>query len=178
MRRALCVLTAVAAVMAGLRALAQPQHGLEREVKAAVLAKLVKFVDWPEGALGDPGSPFPICVVGNTPFAAILERTVSGDSVQGHPLSVQRIAGIAGVESCRVVFVPIEQEQRTMLAKLHGVLTVGETSQFVRAGGHIGLVIDGGNVRFDLNLKSAQASGLVVSSKVASIARFVIANHE
>jgi len=147
-------------------------------VKAAVLAKLVKFVDWPGGALGDPGSPFRICVLGSTPFEAILERTVSGDTVQGHPLTVQRIASVTGSESCRVLFVPMEQERRTMLANVQGVLTVGESSQFVRAGGHIGLVIDGGNVRFDVNLKAAEASGLIVSSKVASIARFVIANHD
>jgi hypothetical protein len=51
------------------------------------------------------------------------------------------------------------------------VLSVGESPNFLKAGGMINLFVEGGRVRFDVNLSAASARGLVPSSKLLRVAR-------
>ena len=50
-------------------------------------------------------------------------------------------------------------------------LTVGEVSQFLRAGGHISFFLEGDNVRFAVNEANVASTELQISSKLMRIAR-------
>jgi hypothetical protein len=175
-RRALCA--ACLTIAFAPSAMAQ---GLEYEVKAAFLYNFTKFVEWPPDALRS-GEPFRICLIGGEdPFGGRLERTVAGDSVDGHPIVVERLP-VDAAASCQIVFVPRSQVGHVgALVRAVGrtaVLTVGESPAFLQAGGLINLVVDGGRVRFDVNIESAASRGLHISSKLLRVARNTGGSHD
>jgi hypothetical protein len=53
------------------------------------------------------------------------------------------------------------------------VLTVGDTPRFLDQGGMIRFVLDGARVRFEVNLTSARAAGLTLSSDLLRVATAV-----
>jgi hypothetical protein len=169
-----CVAAACALALACIGQ-AFAQSGLEYEVKAAFLYNFIQFVEWPPAALPDPSSPFRVCVYGQNPFGPALERTMTGEQRSGHPLTIELITAGDSAMQCNLLFVPQSQAARTAAAlRATGdgpVLSVGESANFLRAGGMINLFVEGGRVRFDVNPSAALMRGLVLSSKLLRIAR-------
>jgi uncharacterized protein DUF4154 len=151
------------------------QSGLEYEVKAAFLYNFIQFVEWPPAALADPSSPFRVCVYGQDPFGTVLERTMRGEQRSGHPLTVEIVPIGESAMQCHLLFVPQSQAGRAAAAlRTTGdapILSIGESPNFLRAGGMINLFVEGGRVRFDINMSAASARGLVPSSKLLRVAR-------
>ncbi len=167
-----CVLSALLIASGGL-ALAQsgstPKFR-EYEVKAAFLFNFMQFVEWPSGASTNAEVPLLIGVLGEDPFGPLLEKTIKGESLNGHPLSIKRSRRIADLNDCHLVFVC--RSEATHLAEIldamraHSVLTVSDIDQFCRHGGMIGLINEGGRVRFEINQGVAEQGGLRISAKL------------
>lgn len=172
-RRALaCVLSALLIVNEGL-ALAQsgstPKFR-EYEVKAAFLFNFMQFVEWPNGFSTNAGSPLLIGVLGEDPFGPILEKTIKGETLQGRPLAIKRTQRIADLKDCHLVFVcRSEAAHLTEILdamRAYSVLTVSDVDQFCRHGGMIGLINEGGRVRFEINQDVAEQGRLRISAKL------------
>lgn len=151
------------------------QRGLEYEVKAAFLYNFIHFVEWPPHALPDPAAPFRVCLYGDDPFGPALARTINGEQLNGRAVVIERVEVGAMVTQCQLLFVPQSQSARAPgILRATGtapVLSVGESPNFLRAGGAINLVVEGGRVRFDVNLSGLSGRGLIASSKLLRIAR-------
>jgi hypothetical protein len=149
---------------------------VEYQVKAAYILNFVNLTEWPAAALGPPSNPFRICVSGASPLRSVLQDTVKGESVNGHPVIVDRVARDA-VQTCRVIVLPASDAAETAeLLRAIGpapVLTIGETEAFLLAGGVVRFVVDQGHVRFDVNRRSAEQHGLTLSSRLLRSARSV-----
>lgn len=153
---------------------ARAQPGLEYEVKAAFVYNFIKFVEWPPDALGAQ-APFRVCLLGEDPFRGRLDQTVRGDTVEGHPITVERLPLDGAAASCHLLFVPRAHANRggaiaRALANAP-VLIVGESDGFLRAGGTVNLAVDSGRVRFDVNVGQAAMRRLRISSKLLRVAR-------
>jgi hypothetical protein len=171
-RRALGVALGLLAAAGVEPALAQ--RGLEDEVKAAFVYNFIKFIEWPADAI--TGESFRVCVLGQEAFGGgALERAVRGDSVDGHPIAVERVTAEGPFTSCQILFVPRAQTGLTAsIGRALGhasVLLVGEADGFLKAGGAINLVVEGGHVRFDVGIGQASTRGLRLSSKLLRVAR-------
>lgn len=148
----------------------------EYDVKAALLFKFGKFIEWPAGAFASPSAPLEVCVVAADGLADALTRTVQGRTISERPVNVRRPAA-ADLRSCHIVF--IGAVQPTVLARtfeqLRGapVLLVGETARFAETGGIVNFVIAANKVRFEVNPEAAERRGLRVSSKLLSLALLV-----
>ncbi len=157
-------------------AAALPLAVSEYAVKAAFLYKFAKFVSWPEGAL-PPQDPFRLCVYGDDPFGDDLDRIVAGKRVGGHPIEVRRLRTVAEADSCHVVFLSPAEERlhRRVIAELADkpVLTVGDVEGFAERGGIIGLRVDGGRIRIEINPKAAARAGLHIDAELLGLARLV-----
>jgi hypothetical protein len=142
---------------------------LEYAVKANYLFKFAPFVEWPESAFSGPTSPFNICVVGRDRFGAALDQATKGGVVGEHPVVVRRYPTPVEDMTCHILFVSPADKQTTadILKKVprQSVLTVSDDK-----GGMIQFVTQDGKVRFDVDITAVQASGLVVSSKLLSLA--------
>lgn len=149
---------------------------LESQVKAAYILNFVNLTDWPAAALGPASNPFRICVAGSDPFRHVLEQTVRGESMQGHPLVVERVTRESAA-TCQVLFVAASDGAHTAeLLRALGtapVLTIGEADAFLKGGGVVRFVTDQGHVRFDVNRRTAEQHGLTLSSRLLRVARSV-----
>lgn len=103
--------------------------------------------------------------------------TIETAVVQGRPVAVTEIAGPSDAGGCQIVFIgaavtPLLEE---VLAALPAspLLTVGDTPRFAERGGTIGFTTQRNRVQLELNLQSAEASGLPVSSQLIRLATIV-----
>jgi hypothetical protein len=150
----------------------------EYQMKAAFLYNFAKFVEWPSQRLNTPNEPVVICVLGEDPFGKLLDDTVQGKTIEGHPLQLRRIMGSNQAAGCHVVFVCASERRRltTILNDLSsaGVLTVGETEGFAALGGIINFKLENERrIRFEVNLNAAKGANLKLGSKLLSLALIV-----
>jgi len=147
-------------------------------VKAAFLYNFAKFAEWPTLS---SGAPIVICVVGDDRIADALVETVRGQNIEGHTLDVWRPQDSATWRGCHLLFVA-EAETHRSAGGLDGlktspVLTVSDGKDFAQAAGIIELYVEGGRMRFAINVDAAERSGLRLSSRLLRLARVVRSGH-
>jgi len=175
--RGICWLAVALAIGGVSGAGTQGQTVDEYQVKAAFLYNFAKFVEWPAQAFRDRSTPFTICVLGQNPFGPALEAAIDGKVVEDRKLVVRQFADVRQVSGCHILFVSSSERKllRSILGEIKesGVLTVGETDGFTVEGGVVNLLVEGGRVRFEINLDAAGQQKLRISSKLLSLARIV-----
>ncbi len=151
-------------------------------VKAAYLYKLPKFVDWPVSAFEGDQKNFFIGVLGEDPFGRILDDTIRAKTAGSRPVKVRRLRWTndkdrAALKSCQVLFISASERHRLgeVLAELteQPVLLVSDIPDFASVGGMIGLVLEKGNIVFEINVVSVERAGLRAQSKLLRLARIV-----
>ena len=140
-------------------------------VKAAFLYNFAKFTEWP--AL-PPGVPIVFCVVGDDGIADALAQTVRGQNVNEHPLGVSRPPDSSAWRGCQFLFIAEAEARRSAgglsSIKMLPVLTVSDAKGFIEAGGIIELYVESGRMRFAINAKAAELTGLRLSSRLLGLA--------
>lgn len=154
-------------------------HAAQAEylVKAAFLYNFAKFVRWPDE---ERGATFTVCVLGRDPFDDALD-SLQGKQVKGRDITVERINDVDAAADCHMVFVSDSERERlpAILSRLqqHHVLSVSDIDGFASHGGMIGLLTLDNKIRFDVNIASAEAAGLSISSNMLRLARTVHKKH-
>lgn len=146
---------------------------LENGVKATYIYKLAPFVEWPASAFVAEGSPLTICVVGNDPVSALIDQAAAGQRVDDRPITVRHLAAVAPNSGCHILYAAGTEEQKAnALTAVKGapVLTVTDAANSGAAKGIIAFVIQDNRVRFEIDDASASRAGLVISSKLLSLA--------
>jgi hypothetical protein len=168
---------AVATAPAPAQAPAQGSVAPEYQVKAVFLYNFAQFVEWPASAFPDSAGPLVICVLGEDPFGPYLDETVRGETVQAHPLIVQRSRHVEEIRSCHILFVGQQEQERLdeILGTLKGrpALTVSDAEGFAKRGGMIRFVTERNRIRLRINLQAARAANLTLSSKLLRPAQIV-----
>jgi YfiR/HmsC-like len=92
---ALALVTAVWAQAPGQR---------ERQIRAALVFKMTRFVTWPEGALLERG-PFTFCYVSDDPTAQVLAG-IEGRSIQDRRARMRRIdsVDVRSISGCNLLY--------------------------------------------------------------------------
>lgn len=160
---------------------------LEYQLKAGFLFNFAKFIEWPPAKLA-AGAELRVGVVAPDDIFAIIEQSLAGKRAGTHPLVVERLAA-AELESAerplpQIVFLHqdalrsrhengIDLEQLLARAAREPILVVGESPGFASAGGMIGFIQRGENLRFQVNLASAQRAGLKLSARLSGLAEMV-----
>lgn len=138
-----------------------------------MLYNFTKFVEWPDGALGESGAPV-VIGVWNDGLVPVLEAALLNKTVHGHPIVVRRLNSSAEAKICAVLFMGAsDRKEIARIVQSVGrspVLTIGERVQFSRLGGVIAFIRDGNRIRFEINLDAAERAGLRVSSKLLRLA--------
>jgi hypothetical protein len=150
----------------------------EYQLKAAFIYKFATYIRWPATTGADGTRPFVIGVIGNDPFGRALDAVMQGQSVQGKPIIVRRVAEMEDAPGCDVLFVSASERGhlRQIFAAVRGapVLTVSDMDQFAELGGMINLVTTEDNhLRFDINKGAIDRAGLKAPSQLLRLARIV-----
>jgi hypothetical protein len=173
-RAAACALLASAVLAGGAAAQPSGQTPLEVAVKATDLYKFAAFVDWPASAFAGPAEPAVLCVAGDDPFGAVLDQAVRGQRLGPRPIVVTRLERVDRAAGCHILFVSPSRRQglADALDKVRGqpVLTVTDAAADAAARGMIDFVLKDSRVRFRIDPRAAERSGLVISSKLLDLA--------
>ena len=150
-------------------------------IKAGFIYNFAKLVEWPTSAFPQSGNPIVIAVLGNDSFADVLEHAVDGKRIDSHPFSVKRLKWKEFKEcSCHILFLAVQEsahaDEIIQSVKTASVLTIAETPGFAKRGGIINFTLQDSKVRFEANVEAAKQSGLIISSRLLSLARIVQTN--
>jgi YfiR/HmsC-like len=174
LRLGLCAALAAALL---LQATPAAELAAEYQVKAVFVFNFSHFVDWPAQAFTAPNEPFVIGVLGGDPFGVRLDEAVRGERVTEHPLTVRRFRSIDEVEDCQILF--IDRSETGQLSRIvsalnhRSILTVSEIDQAAENGVMIQFATENSHIRLKINLDSAHAAGLSISSKLLRLADIV-----
>lgn len=144
------------------------------QLKAFYLYNFTQFITWPPNAFNSSTAPFVIAILGTNPFGAYLETVVEGERAGMHPIVVRQFAEASEVEGCHLLFINRNLEPETLTAlNSRGILTVGDTDNFIRDGGAIRFYPDNNNIRLQINLQAARKANVTISSKLLRLADVV-----
>ena len=156
-------------------------HGAEApseyQVKAVFVFNFSRFVEWPPQAFTAPNQPFAICILGNDPFGTRLDEAVRGEQINQHPLTVRRFRTVGEADNCQILYIDRSEagQLHQILAALdhRSTLTVSELSDSAERGGMIQFMTENNHIRLRINVDSARAAGLTISSKLLRPAEIV-----
>lgn len=179
--RRLIVAAAVGVVLlAGNRsAFAEEDMPLDYQVKAAFLVNFPKYVDWPTATFADTNTPIVVAIFGDDNVAGEFSNMIEGGRiVGGHPVVLKHISKEDEIGAdCQIVFVASSERDRVpaILEKVKGtgILTVGESPDFLEKGGIINLVHRDRKIRLQVNLSAAGKAHLKISSRLLVVADVV-----
>ena len=164
------------AVSSGVKGQTPGRSLSEYQIKGAFIYNFAKYVEWPPSAFTDSQAPCLLCILGKDPFRSGLDF-LSGKTVRGHRMVVERHDRPAGVGSCHILFISASERQHlsTILKTIEKepVLTVGDMENFAQLGGVIQLFTRNNKIRFAINHEAATRVGLKVSSKLLHLSRTV-----
>jgi hypothetical protein len=145
----------------------------ELTARAAVLVNVAKFVEWTtNGPPADGG--FVIAVSADAAFFEALTGLTRGARLHDRVVHIRRAGSANEPCACQVLFVSAEDGGRAAAllrtVRSNGVLTIGETPAFLREGGIVRIYREDARLRLQINVKSAEGSGLQISSRLLSLA--------
>ena len=154
----------------------------ENEVKAAFIYNLTNFVYWPEESFVAKDSPFEIVILGKTNFAPALEKFVSHEQVDSHPIVVKRINDISDFNSAHLLFISSDKQNNLdniiPQTRQIGLLSVSDFPGFNYAGGGIALLKNNNRLQLYLRDDVIERNGLRCSSKLLQLATIVKGTRE
>jgi hypothetical protein len=163
---------AAAALAAGMPV----QAADELDVKAAVLANLLAFADWPAHVVPLPQAPLVLCVGAQQPLRAPL-ATLNGRMLRQWVLQVRELAPADAIASCHALLVDdnLLAARPTLPREMRGapLLSFADGEQAAGAAVCIRLGVIDGRVAFSVDLATARANGLSLSSRLLRLAREV-----
>jgi uncharacterized protein DUF4154 len=174
LRALLCGALGLMALLPGARGAEAPT---EYQVKAVFVYNFSRFVEWPPQAFSAPDEPFVIGILGSDPFGARLDEAVRGERIDQHPLLVRRFRNLGEIGDCRILYIDRSESAQLpqILAALdrRSTLTVSDLDGSSQRGVMIQFATENNRIRLRINVESARASGLTISSKLLRSADIV-----
>jgi hypothetical protein len=145
--------------------------------KASFLYNIAKFVEWPDTAFKDPDDPIVCCLLGDEPFERSLEQKSTPRYIQKRRFLYQHAVDASQIGGCHILFVSSTEQRRwrTLASEVpgRGLLTIGETEDFIAEGGVLRLQIDKGKASIQINHEAANKEGLRISSRLLRLSRIL-----
>lgn len=140
----------------------------ENAVKAAFIYNFINFVEWPK-KIHSKNSSTILCVVGDdAPVVGYLAELSKKAKV-----TLTSKGRDASLTNCHMVYIGKmgKADIDYMIGKTKNmpILTVSAVKDFAKKGGHIGFVIEEGQVKLESNLKSLEGAGLRVDSELLEL---------
>jgi hypothetical protein len=146
------------------------QANLEIAIKATYLYKFAPFIDWPPAAFPASTSPLVICIAGDDPFGATLDRAVVGHDAGPRPVDIRRDVPTSEPHGCHILYLGSNAGELPEGAAAQGVLTVTDGVRGPTAKGIVHFVLSANRIRFEIDERAASERGLSISSKLLSLA--------
>jgi hypothetical protein len=151
---------------------------VDAKQEAVYLRKFLQFVQWSPVSASNQEENFQFCVAGEGLLGFALADEMKGTAVHEHKVVVRHVKNAQDLKGCQaVVFGGLDKKQvlKAMeILKDNSVLTFGQTSEFLEAGGVVQLIWDDGTLRFGFNLAAARKAGVRLDARVLTLAKRVL----
>jgi len=149
----------------------------EDEVKAAIIYKLLMFVDWPADAVPAMNGMLTLCLQPESRYEAAL-KVLAEQPVRGLRLELRNTPPADPAAACNAIVLddgrPAALGAMVRRLKAASVLLIADNAEIASEGLVFSVQRIDKKVLFDLNLASARRARLQVSSKLTRLARAVI----
>lgn len=150
----------------------------EYEVKAAFLEKFTRFIDWPVGVhLEDVNKPFVIAVIGENPFADILEKMYSNLKIKNKRVIIRYISKVDEITDCNILFISESEKGRInqiiSYTEKKPILTISDEISFSKKGILITLYVESSHISFEVNSNAVRNAGLYISSLLLNLSKAI-----
>ena len=147
----------------------------EYRLKAVFLERFTRFIEWPEKtSISDTSKPFVIKIIGKNPFGDVLETIYSKTKIKNKPVKIYYISSLEEIEDCQILFIAASMEsslqQILKYTNEKPILTISDHQGFGQRGVIINFFIENNKVRFEINEKSLNQSGLYMSYLLLNVA--------
>ena len=153
----------------------------EYQMKATYLGKIPSFVEWPASAARTSKAAFQLCTMGDYPFGTRLAWEVGGVTVGGRKIELRWVHREQELDGCEVIFFSRSEAKHygKILEALKGksVLTVGESEDFLEAGGMVEFSFENHRLQMEVNLVAAHSANLKVDARLLALAKRVVTEH-
>lgn len=148
---------------------AQTGGPTQNDVEAVYLYNFAKFVRWPAAQ-----GPFTICVAGDKTYLDRLTKIVAGETLDSRPYATRLIKTVEDQSGCSIIFISEAAKDRVdsvlKYAADKPILTVSDIPDFLSRGGMIQFLVINKRVRFSVNLRPVEHSGIFLSSELLKVA--------
>lgn len=156
---------AIAVAAAACAAPASGQVSNPNALKAAIVFNIMRYVDFP----GKPaGQPITLCALRGAAGSGELAG-LNGQRAGNRPVLYRSFDG-SSAAGCDAVFIGTGDAADIARVRQRGTLIFGDGGGFASAGGTVGLVRTGAQIRFEINLRTATESGVTISSRLLRLA--------
>lgn len=164
-------------LLGGVRAQdTSPKSLSPEEWRAGVISKLPAYIEWPPDRLGAETNALRIGVLTapgrDAEVVTLLTALLKDTRVSGRPVEVSALSQPGNAAQYHLLFVPEAASARwyevAATRDLHGLVTVGESGDFLRRGGVFNLRTSARKLEIDR--RNASRAGLTISSKLLRIA--------
>ena len=156
---------------------AQEEPPIRYRTEANFLAHFASFVEWPNSAFPDVHAPVRLCLFADVDFGNSLQELTKGLMPKGRHVEVRSVKTPEQARACHILFIGRDDAKKYAFIlnpiRDSPVLTVGETQDFLDAGGIVDFVF-ADTLQIDINLAAADRSHLKIRSALAALARHVI----
>lgn len=157
----------------------EPELPREARIKAVLILRMIKFVEWPADALSKP-DPLQICTWGDGATSAALQN-LQGQKVREQEVRVRKLQPVVAAldtRGCHVLYVAEAARAEVSAHALYGtgskaLLTISDMPDFGKRGGIISLVQQDNKIGFEVQLRPARAGGLKIGAPLLELARMV-----
>jgi len=143
----------------------------EASVRAALVFNFLKFTEWPAALESNPH--LQLCIASSDPELVSAMESLNARQVHGKAILTMTLRQPV---DCDVIYVDSRQRWNNISeaqGKAHA-LTIGGYAGFIADGGVIEIVLQEGNVRFDINLGAAKRTGLRLYPQLLKLARRIV----
>ncbi len=149
----------------------------EYEFKAAFLERFTRFVMWPGELDGKFENTFKIAVIGKNPFNTTLDELLADIKIKDQKVSLIYTNDINDLNKVNLVFISGSEKKRIneilSVISTKPILIISDSKGFCEMGTHINMYVDGNYIRYEINQKAMEKSGLKVSSLLLASAKIV-----
>lgn len=150
----------------------------EDEYKAAFIERFSRFIQWPPQP--DPNSNkifFNITIVGENRFSKDLKQLFHSIKINNKNINLVYAVNSDDILNADILFICGSEKKNlesiVNLVKDKPILTIGDTDGFSQRGIHINMYRDGNYIRYEINTKSLEKSGLKANSLLLASARII-----
>lgn len=150
----------------------------EKDLIIAYIERFTRFITndvYPE--FDNQNLPFNIYVYGENTFGNGLENAYNKQKIKNRTVKIFYVDKIENIKNANLIY--INTSSKSELQKLidfanqKGILTISYTKGNADKGVHINLYKKDNRLRFEINLKSSQSAGFIISHLLLSNAKIV-----